>query len=296
MIQYINIKNDDQFVKSSYDMPITNHIYYKVLCDISKVFEGIVNHNTMEMIEAGDFASVLTSFTHTSDSIIESFKKRKILRISELISDENNIDKIQLIKSHLEMLDERLHRYASSNKCICCNQIHKELYILKCCQTLFCGECFNDKSCVLCKTADTNKILVLDDIVMFNEINQNGRNMTKVQTILNIIGDCSSKKILIFSNFNESFTVLKKFLEEKQINFLELRGTKEKRDNTIDLYKTGNVNVLLLNTIHSGAGLNLQETTDIIIYHRLHEYQKTQVLGRANRIGRKMNLNVHYLE
>jgi SNF2 family DNA or RNA helicase len=101
---------------------------------------------------------------------------------------------------------------------------------------------------------------------------------------------------LIFSNFNESFIIIKKFLEEKQINYLELRGTKEKRDNTIDLYKTGNVNVLLLNTIHSGAGLNLPETTDIIIYHHLHEYQKTQVLGRANRIGRKTNLNVHYLE
>ena len=101
---------------------------------------------------------------------------------------------------------------------------------------------------------------------------------------------------MIFSNFNESFVVIKKWLEERKILYLELRGTKEKRDNTIDSYKSGNVNVLLLNTIHSGAGLNLQETTDIIMYHRLHDYQKTQVIGRANRIGRKINLNVHYLE
>ena len=85
-------------------------------------------------------------------------------------------------------------------------------------------------------------------------------------------------------------------MEERKILYLELRGTKEKRDNTIDSYKTGNVNVLLLNTIHSGAGLHLPETTDIIMYHRLHDYQKTQVIGRANRIGRKINLNVHYLE
>ena len=105
-----------------------------------------------------------------------------------------------------------------------------------------------------------------------------------------------NKKILIFSNFNESFVIIKKWLEERKILYLELRGTKEKRDNTIDLYKSGNVNVLLLNTIHSGAGLNLQETTDIIMYHRLHDYQKTQVIGRANRIGRKVNLNVYYLE
>jgi SNF2 family DNA or RNA helicase len=122
------------------------------------------------------------------------------------------------------------------------------------------------------------------------------KSNTKIQQIMTIIGDSTGKKILIFSNFNESFVVIKKWLEERKILYLELRGTKEKRDNTIDSYKTGNVNVLLLNTIHSGAGLNLQETTDIIMYHRLHDYQKTQVIGRANRIGRKINLNVHYLE
>jgi SNF2 family DNA or RNA helicase len=122
------------------------------------------------------------------------------------------------------------------------------------------------------------------------------KSNTKIQQIMTIIGDSNGKKILIFSNFNESFVVIKKWLEERKILYLELRGTKEKRDNTIDSYKSGNVNVLLLNTIHSGAGLNLQETTDIIMYHRLHDYQKTQVIGRANRIGRKINLNVHYLE
>ena len=85
-------------------------------------------------------------------------------------------------------------------------------------------------------------------------------------------------------------------MDEKKLSYLELRGKKEKRDNAIDSYKTGSVNILLLNTIHSGAGLNLQETSDIILYHRLHEYQKIQVIGRANRIGRKIQLNVHYLE
>ena len=30
-------------------MPITNHIYYKITCDISKLFEGLVNQNSMEM-------------------------------------------------------------------------------------------------------------------------------------------------------------------------------------------------------------------------------------------------------
>lgn len=118
----------------------------------------------------------------------------------------------------------------------------------------------------------------------------------KMELIMDIIGDSINKKILIFSNYNETFSIIKRFLDDNKLTYLELKGTKEKRDNAIDSYKTGNVNILLLNTIHSGAGLDLQETSDIILCHKLHEYQKIQVMGRANRIGRKIELNVHYLD
>jgi len=323
IVQHIILKNDDQFVRASYDMPITNHIYYKITCDIAKLFEGLVNPNIMEMIEAGNMPGVLSAFGicttssivspvemestelstatpstppfHGPTTIIYAFKRRKTLRINELMSDENNIDKIQTIQSHLQLLDERLQRYASEHRCVCCNGPHRDLYMLTCCQTPFCGACFNPTVCMMCKSMDTGKCIITEDCDVREETAVI-RTMNKVQTIMSIISDSVNKKILVFSNFNESFLILKKFLEEKKIHYLELRGTKEKRDNTIDLYKTGHVNVLLLNTIHSGAGLNLEQTTDIIVYHRLHDYQKTQVIGRANRIGRKINLNVHYLE
>ena len=293
-LKYIILKNDDQYVKISYDMPITNHIYYTISCDMSKFFDGIVNCNTIEMMQAGNISGALASLGNISDSIIDSFRQRKQKRLEELMANEENIDKIQLIKQHLTILDDRLRRHISENTCILCNSKHEHLNVLTCCQTLFCG-CHTSSICPICKSTESQFLAVeLDDLPDYTQ--SVVINSTKIQQTMSIISDASHKKILIFSNFNESFVTIKKCLDEKKIAFLELRGTKEKRDNTIDLYKTGNVNVLLLNTIHSGAGLNLQETTDIIIYHRLHDYQKTQVLGRANRIGRKMNLNVHYLE
>jgi len=303
LIHPVILKNDDQYVKISYDMPITNHIYYKITSDISKIFEGLVNQNTMEMLEAGNISGVLTLLGSTTEreSIIDAFRNRKTKRLTELKCDEENIEtieKIQLIKDHLHLLDDRLREYALNQLCILCNKPHQGFHIFLCCQTIFCGSCILNDSCSICKTATTTHIPVkIDDLPDYNpEEITSLQHLTKIQQTMNIISDACNKKILIFSNFNESFTIIKKFLEEKRIHYLELRGTKEKRDNTIDLYKTGHVNVLLLNTIHSGAGLNLQETTDIIMYHRLHDYQKTQVLGRANRIGRKMILNVHYLE
>ena len=295
-IKYIILKNDDQYVKISYDMPITNHIYYNITCDFSKLFEGLVNHNTMEMMEAGNIQGVLTSFGNVSETLIDSFCIRKKKRLVELMSDEENIEKIQLIKNHLQILEERIRRYVSEYVCIVCNKPHKDIMILTCCQMIVCDKKIETTICPLCKSSDMTQVaLNIDDISDYKEEVEK-INMTKIHQIMSIISDSINKKILIFSNFNESFITIKKYLEEKHIHYLELRGTKEKRDNTVDLYKTGHVNVLLLNTIHSGAGLNLQETTDIIVYHRLHDYQKTQVLGRANRIGRKMNLNVHYLE
>jgi len=285
-IKHIIVKNDDQFVKISYDMPVTNHIYYNIICDMSKLFEGLVNQNTMEMMQAGDISGTLSFFGNVSDTLIESFRIRKKKRM-----DETDVDKFQIIQEHLSILDERIRRYVSENRCILCNQPHQNVYVLSCCQTLCCG--CEVSFCPLCKT-ETHLIALADTPETY--MPQVSLNSTKIQQTMSIISDAAHKKILIFSNFNESFVTIKKFLEEKRILYLELRGTKEKRDNTIEMYKTGNVNVLLLNTIHSGAGLNLQQTTDIIIYHRLHEFQKTQVIGRANRIGRKMNLNVHYLE
>ena len=48
--------------------------------------------------------------------------------------------------------------------------------------------------------------------------------------------------------------------------------------------------------MYDGAGLNLQETTDIILFHDLSIEREQQVLGRALRLGRKNPLVVHRLK
>lgn len=319
IFEHLIIKNDDHFVKSSYVMPITKHYHYKCSGNMASLFEGIVSETVLEMIQAGNIAGVfhyLECDGNEYPTIIEAFKARKSKRLYELLKErdyrdeekneknEKTLEKIETIQSHLAMLDQKIFKYVLEKPCIICNQTQQtsKPSILSCCQNIYCGTCIDEKetTCPLCKSSEMIKIpLKMEEAkeeihVMTNTMNV--MNKTKINTILDLIGTTENKKILIFSNYNESFTVLKRFLDEKNLSYLELRGTKEKRDNTIDLYKTGNVNILLLNTIHSGAGLNLQETTDIILYHRVHEYQKIQVIGRANRIGRKIQLNVHYLE
>jgi SNF2 family DNA or RNA helicase len=307
LFTHLVLKNEDQFVKSSYAMPLTRHLHYKCSGNISSLFEGLVSDTIIEMLQAGHISGVFHALDYdgveTDSTIIDAYKGRKRKRLLELNStkevDEKTLEKIETIDSHLTMLDEKIFKYVIGKNCILCNQSHVSPAVLSCCQNIFCGKCVND-ACPLCKTpaSEFKKIPLTikelqESVISCAPIVAPHKN--KIDTIMDIIGDAKDKKILIFSNYNESFTLIKKFLEERKLVYLELRGTKEKRDNTIDSYKTGSVNILLLNTIHSGAGLNLPETSDIILYHHIHEFQKIQVLGRANRIGRKIPLTVHYL-
>ena len=54
--------------------------------------------------------------------------------------------------------------------------------------------------------------------------------------------------------------------------------------------------MIFLNSNCNGAGINLQEATDIILYHKMTETTQNQIIGRANRIGRLECLNVHHLQ
>ena len=64
-------------------------------------------------------------------------------------------------------------------------------------------------------------------------------------------------------------------------------GQKRTRDIKIEKYKNGLCPVLFLNSNFNGAGINLQETTDIIFYHEMPNDNREQNIGRAMRVGKK---------
>jgi SNF2 family DNA or RNA helicase len=330
LFNYLIVKNKDEFVKKSYKMPFTRHIHYKCSDNISKFFEDIVNENIIEMIEAANLYDVISSFgSEEYKNLYDAFLDKKFKRIEELnllntyskINEKdtkcNYQEKIEIVEKQIKTFGQRLFSFIFNTfSCVYSDNglvVHKPS-IFSCCQHICCKECSldieklqSDQCCPYCKNTETQILSFENWDRLYNTYLKDSLNseslsrdviiknkQSKISTILDIVRE--DKKILIFSNYNETFTIIKRFLEDKKLKYLELKGTKERRDNTIDMYKTGKINILLLNTIASGAGLNLQETTDIILYHRLPEFQKIQVLGRANRIGREVELTVHYLE
>jgi SNF2 family DNA or RNA helicase len=105
-----------------------------------------------------------------------------------------------------------------------------------------------------------------------------------------------NKKILLFANYHETLEMIDKFLRGQKMEFLHLGGDYKQIDNTIKQFKESNINVLLINSQQICAGLNLQFATDIVFFHKLNNNSvESQLIGRAQRIGRTSNLKIHFL-
>jgi SNF2 family DNA or RNA helicase len=119
----------------------------------------------------------------------------------------------------------------------------------------------------------------------------------KHETVVNILqeGLKLGKKYLVFSMFDESFSIIRREMAQHSIDYVEISGSKATRILKIKKFKEGKVNVVFLNSRFNGAGINLENATDIILYHEMPPAIREQVIGRALRIGREGDLTVHNL-
>jgi hypothetical protein len=69
-------------------------------------------------------------------------------------------------------------------------------------------------------------------------------------------------------------------------------GNSRKLQQTIDGYKTGDTQVLLLNAKVETVGMNLENTTHLLFMHATKPEMVAQVVGRAHRFGRSGPLHV----
>ena len=156
------------------------------------------------------------------------------------------------------------------------------------------------KECPLCRTTvDMNKIHLIVDInnkkKEENKEDDADELLKKMATLLKFIKNNPNKKLLVFSEYEDTFNLIQHEFISNGVRFSKISGSAARINNIITKYKSGEYQVLLLNASNFGAGLNLQITDDIIIYHRMSKDLERQVIGRAQRLGRMEPLNIRYL-
>ena len=102
---------------------------------------------------------------------------------------------------------------------------------------------------------------------------------TKIFNLIKIINNNPNGKFLIFSNY--TFKKIINKLNINNISWKKLCGRPDIIRKIIENYSNGIIKVLMLNAKHYGSGLNLQMTTDIIMFHQMDDDTNTQIIGRA---------------
>jgi SNF2 family DNA or RNA helicase len=251
---------------------------------------------------------------------VQFWKNRGANGVKELADWEKRVAEIEKTISELE---NKYKNILKDDCTICYSEITNPI-LLPCCQNVFCGGCImkwmeTTKTCPMCRA-----IVNVKEIVYIN-VNDKGdgkeekkedlivKPKTKPQTVLDIVSGGiggiggienknkdkkekeKKKKYLIFSMYDESFSTIRRELEEHKMDYVEISGSKATRDAKLKRFKEGKVDIVFLNSRFNGAGINLEMATDIILYHEMPRPIEDQVIGRALRIGRQGNLTVHHL-
>ena len=315
----IKIKNDDAYVKQSYTLQEPIEINHQCYQPLYNMVRNYLDSIALSMIEAGDISSAVQRLggNETSDIIelITRNKKNEIDRLKLRIQQNErqfgiSPTYIQAKKDKVAKIQKEIDEIGAKNKeridgdCgVCMDSLNKPIF-LPCCQNYFCGECIFEwikrgkNTCPLCRgKIDTSRIVhILPTGGQACEQRKPVEKvLTKNETIVKIIKNNSQGRFLLFSSFEYTFESIKSFLFESCITFKEIKGHASTRNKNIKEFKEGKIDVLFLNASYNGAGINLQEVTDIILYHEMDTDMKRQIIGRANRIGKTGSLYIHNL-
>ena len=103
-------------------------------------------------------------------------------------------------------------------------------------------------------------------------------------------------KVLVFSQFTRMIALIEDQLNKLSISYTKLTGQTQHRDDAIERFKSGEVDVFLISLKAGGVGLNLTEADTVIIYDPWwNPAVETQAADRAHRIGQDKPVFVYKL-
>jgi len=324
-IHYMLIKNETRYILQSFNLPEPIENYY--LCRMDKnisALTGFVSASVLDKINVNDITGAiheLGGIQETETSLIETVEKdflkdihnkeKEIEFIKTLQLDvdqrEHRIKNVTLelnrLKERYSSLQERLSGLTSKTCPICMDLLDNPLY-LNCTHTI-CGKClFNWANssihtrnsvihCPECRTPiDSNKIVAI--VKNNRNIKTAPQLLSKEEQFLKIIEQKPEGRFLLFSRMDSQFYHLCSLLTSKHISYSEMKGSTSHMMSILKNFNEGNIKVILLNTNYAGFGIDINTATDVIIYHKMPN-EKSQAVGRAQRVGRTETLTIHNL-
>ncbi len=103
-------------------------------------------------------------------------------------------------------------------------------------------------------------------------------------------------KIMIFSDFSSIFKKITPLCDSLNIKYVQLDGGNIRSiENAVKAYKFEDTQILFCDSTLFGCGMNFENTTHVIFTHTPNPEMQSQIIGRAQRIGRESILQVYQL-
>lgn len=289
----------------------------KILSVKNTEFEKISEEIDIKLLELKNLEKILENEMdqNIDDSLSDYNLQIKNLRdnINEKKNNKSNIKKS--IKTYNEQVSDLNFKIESlksritdikNKKCPICSLTVTNPVITPCCKNIFCFSCLaqalyycsstEKKVCPFCRhRLDIKDVTYINDNNFDEKKNNSNVLPTKLDCLVDLIKSNDKGKFLVFSEYENSFNEIINILKKNDILYNKLCGSTGHIKNIINSFSNNQINVLLMNAKHFGSGLNLQMTTDIILYHRMSHDLEKQIIGRGQRPGRTCSLRIKYL-
>jgi hypothetical protein len=253
-------------------------------------------------------------------NILDSIRNKQIELEAEIkkvyhpSQQKEHESRIKFIQNQINKLEEKYNDIKkkiydlNDSHCPVCMGEFTNPIITECCKSCFCFDCLaislgelKSNKCPNCRQMISQSTIhvIADKSTIEQEkakINSNKYELKdKMDVLVDLIEAKPDGSFMVFANYAETFTKIEQKLKELGITYHILKGVASVVKKNIDDFREKKVRVLMLNAQFFGAGMNLQMTTDLVIFHRFKQEMEEQIIGRAQRLGRKTPLNVYYL-
>lgn len=275
-------------------------------------------NNNQKNTEENIILRVIDKFSRQATNLRLQIQTTNAMMYDVEAERDSELARLQgLLDNVLKKIDTISQRIKSSEMCSVCYDDIQQKAIVPCCQNAFCFKCIsmwvsNKHTCPLCKNvvvlgdllvvdnqASTSTMICddehQDESEQYDKLENLEKLLLRMKETSSSVSDYDGKRILIFTAYDSVFVNIVDVLNRVNIKYEYLKGNGNQVNAIVERYKKGVTNVLLINPRQYGSGLCLETTTDMIMFHKFDTEIEKQVVGRAQRYGRKDPLNLYYL-
>ena len=282
---------------------------------ITDAVAGHIGHEILTQIEAGDIPGAIRALggDASSTSIVDLVRTRLTRSLAEARfrhdhHASNDIrrpmwqQRIEQLTREIQLVEDRFRSILEKDTCSICMDVFSTP-VLTPCHHVFCMQCIvpwftQSQSCPQCRTPMRHEQLTVMTTAVVVPANTDPLPVrvltpTRMEHVARLV--CRDRRpeqrILIFSEHDATLETIKRVIHPQPYG--TLGGHSTTRAHVLRQFRNGQVPVLLLNSRLNGAGVDLPETTDVLLFHTMSASLELQAIGRGQRLGRVGALHVH---